>query len=331
MNRTAAFAAVLILAATVVDAQPTTPAGSSDAAALLGGIVPDFGASLRPAFRPVAAFPAGDSRLAAYKDTSPVRLNLAAALHAAAYAPSPSQETIFIFSPSPSQARKRATSRVDWAGLLTEQVLVDTIMHTKRIHEAKTVREVEAPDQFDGYVAGLKGYVEHGVRWGDGDGFVTNNVGHPIMGAVYSHIYTNHDRACARIAYGDTGYWSCIRRATVYAAIASANFEFNPLLSETAVGHVGKAHTCANGTCTGEGGWTDFLMTPVGGMGIRIAGDFARAKMWPALDRHLSGNVGARILNAVIKVMTDPSGVANAAVNMNFKGALQSRPAGLRW
>jgi hypothetical protein len=299
MNRTAALAAVLILAATVVDAQPTTPAG--------------------------------ESRLAADQGTSPMRLNLAAALHAALYAPSPSQETIFIFSPVPPVAPKRETSRVNWAGLLTEQVLVDTIMHTKRIHEPKTVREVEAPDQFDGYVAGLKSYVEHGPRWGDGDGFVTNNVGHPIMGAVYSHIYTNHDRACARIAYGDTGYWSCMRRAAIYAAVASANFEFNPLLSETALGHVGKAHTCANGTCTGEGGWTDFLMTPVGGMGVRIAGDFARAKLWPTLDRHLSGNIGARILNVAIKVMTDPSGMANAAVNMNFKGALASRPAGLSW
>ncbi len=330
MNRTAALAVVLILAATVVDAQPTTPAGPSDSAALLGGIVPDFGASWRPAFRPAAAFPAGDSRLAADKDTFPMGLNLAAALHAALYAPSPSPETIFIFSPAPSQTRKRETSRVNWVGLLTEQVLVDTIMHTKRIHEAKTLREVVAPNQFDGYVAGLKGYVEHGVRWGDGDGFVTNNVGHPIMGAVYSHIYTNHDRACARIAYGDTGYWSCIRRATVYAAIASANFEFNPLVSETAVGHVGKAHTCAYGRCTGEGGWTDFLMTPVGGIGVRIAGDVARAKLWPALDRHLSGNIGARILNVAIKVMTDPSGMANAAVNMNFKSALESRPAGPR-
>jgi len=330
MNRTAAFAAVLILTATVVDAQPTTPAGAVDAAGLLGGITPAFGTSLRPAFGPAGAYPADESRLAADKDMSPVRLNLTAALHATLYAPSPGHETIVIFSPAPPQPRKRATSRVDWAGLLTEQVLVDTIMHTKRIHEPKTVREVVAPNHYDGYVAGLKGYFDHGVRWGDGDGFVTNNIGHPIMGAVYSHIYTNHDRACARIAYGDAGYWSCMRRATIYAAIASVNFEFNPVLSETAVGHVGKAHACVFGRCTGEGGWSDFVMTPVGGMGIRIAGDFARAKAWPVLDRHLSGNVGARILSAVIKVMTDPSGVANAAVNMNFKGALEPRPAGRR-
>jgi hypothetical protein len=89
------------------------------------------------------------------------------------------------------------------------------------------------------------------------------------------------------------------------------------------------AHASANGT--GEGGWTDFLMTPVGGIGIRIPGDVARAKVWPALDRDLSGNIGARILNVAIKVMTDPSGMANAAVNMNFKGAPEPHPAGRLW
>ena len=334
MNRTATLAAVLILAATVVDAQPTRPASTSDAAGLMGGLAPDFGATSRWAINPAAAVPADGSRLAADRNTAPVQMNLAAALYAASYAPSPSQQPIFVFSPAPPVtpvAPRRKTARVNWAGLINEQIRVDTLMHTKRIHEPKTVREVVTPNQFDGYVAGLSGYFEHGVRWQDGDGFFTNNVGHPIMGAVFSHIYTNHDRACARIAYGDTGYWPCMRNAAIYAAVASANFEFNPLLSETAVGHVGKAHTCVNGKCTGEGGWTDFLMTPAGGIGIRIAGDFARAKVWPALDRHLSGNIGARILNVIIKAMTDPSGIANAAVNMNLKGALESRPAGLRW
>ena len=331
MNRAAGLATVLILVATVVDAQPTTLRGTSDAPAMLGGIAPDFGTSGLDAFRRPAAFADGGSRFATDKDSAPVRMNLAAALYAASFSPSPSQEQTFTFSSAPSPTRKRDTGRVDWASLLTEQVLIDTIMHTKRIYEPKTIREVEAPNQFDGYVAGLKGYFDHGLRWGDGDGFVTNNVGHPVMGAIYSHVYTNHDRACARVAYGDIGYWSCMRRATIYAAIASANFEFNPVISETAVGHVGKAHTCVNGTCTGEGGWTDFVMTPLGGIGIRIGGDFARAKLWPTLDRHLSGSIGARILNVAIKAVTDPSGMINAALNLNFKGALEPRPAGRGW
>jgi hypothetical protein len=286
---------------------------------------------VRRAPRPAAAFPAGGINLTPDTTAAPVRANLAAALYAATFAPSPSQERIITFPPEQPATRRRESSRVNWGGLLTEQVKTDTLMHMKRVHEPKTYRELVAPNQFDGYVAGLRGYVDHGMRWGDGNGFVTNNVGHPIMGAVYSHIYTNHDRACARIAYGDTGYWPCMRRATIYAAIASANFEFNPVLSETAIGHVGKAHTCVNGACTGEGGWTDFVMTPVGGIGVRVAGDFARAKLWPALDRHLSGNIGARILCVAIKAMTDPGGMMNAALNLDFKGALQSRPAGVRW
>jgi hypothetical protein len=96
-------------------------------------------------------------------------------------------------------------------------------------------------------------------------------------------------------------------------------------MSESALGHVGKFYTCANGKCTGEGGWTDFVMTPLGGMGLRVAGDIARAKLWPKLDEHLSGNVAAKILKVAIKVATDPSGMANAALNMNFKGMLSAR------
>jgi hypothetical protein len=331
MKRTATLAVVLILAAAVADAQPTTLGGTSDAPAMLGGIAPDFGASGLEALRPAAVFPTGGSRFATDKDSAPVRMNLAAALYAASFSPSPGPEQMTMLSSAQARKRVRDRGRVDWPSLLTEQVLIDTIMHTKRIYEPKTIREVEAPNQFDGYVAGLKGYFDHGLRWGDGDGFVTNNVGHPIMGAIYSHVYTNHDRACARIAYGDTGYWPCMRRATIYAAIASANFEFNPVISETAVGHVGKAHTCVNGTCTGEGGWTDFVMTPIGGIGIRIAGDFARATLWPTLDRHLSGNAGARVLNVAIKALTDPSGMINAALNLNFKGALAPNPARRGW
>jgi hypothetical protein len=125
-------------------------------------------------------------------------------------------------------------------------------------------------------------------------------------------------------------YWSCVGRATVHAAIASANWEWNPLMSETAIRHAGKAYACVNGKCTGEGGWTDFVMTPLRGMGFRIAGDIARAKLWPVLDRNLSGNIAARILKVAVKIATDPSGMANAAFNLNFENVLASRPHGSR-
>jgi hypothetical protein len=215
---------------------------------------------------------------------------------------------------------------IDWIGLLTEQVKVDAVMHMYRLTELKTNRELFHRAYVKGYVSGVEGYFTTGPRWNDGDPFYRNNIYHPIMGGVSNHVYTNHDRRCTDLKYGDRQYWSCIRRATIFSVVASVNWEWNPLMSETAIGHVGKFHTCVNGKCAGEGGWSDFVMTPLGGAAFRIAGDIARAKLWPVLDRRLSGNTAAKIAKAALKVASDPCGMANRAFNLNFKNALSTSP-----
>lgn len=78
----------------------------------------------------------------------------------------------------------------------------------------------------------------------------------------------------------------------------------------------------------GEGGWTDLVVTPLGGMGIRILGDLARAKLWPVLDRELSGGTLAKALNYTVKTLTAPSHVLNCAFKLDFRGAW--RPASPR-
>lgn len=47
-------------------------------------------------------------------------------------------------------------------------------------------------------------------------------------GAVFAYTFTDYDRRCSKTVYGDAGYWSRIRRAAVYAALASADWEWNP-------------------------------------------------------------------------------------------------------
>ena len=287
MNRTVVFAGFLSLVATVAAAQPNFLTKATDE-------TPELSFS----------FLAGSSEAAA--TDSPVHLNLPALSQAITFSFSvtaPNTISIWQERTSTPQARK---SNVDWVGLLSEQVRIDAMMHIKRLTEPKTLDEITHSSYFGGYVTAVKGYFTSGWRWGDGDPFFGNNINHPIMGAVSSRVYTNNDRRCQTVGYGDSNYWSCVRRATVFSVLASVNWEWNPLLSESALGHVGKFYTCANGKCAGEGGWSDFVMTPMGGMGIRIAGDIARAKLWPKLDKHLSGNVAARILKVAVKVMTDP-------------------------
>jgi hypothetical protein len=264
------------------------------------------------------------------KAAAPVKLDLASLVRTTSRSWSIEGQNVLTLWNGQSEAPEVRKGDIDWVGLLSEQVRIDATMHFKRLTEPKTRHEITHSSHFGGYVTAVKSYFTTGGRWGDGDPFFNNNINHPIMGAVSSRVYTNNDRRCKAVGYGDSDYWSCVGRATVFSVLASFNWEWNPLMSESALGHVGKFHTCTNGKCTGEGGWSDFVMTPLGGMGIRIAGDFARAKFWPTLDRHLSGNIAARILKTTLKIVTDPSGMANAAFNADFRGAFSSRPAGRR-
>lgn len=225
------------------------------------------------------------------------------------------------------EASKPRWGSVDWAGLFSQQTRVDAAMHWLRLFQPKFHEPLYHSQFYKGYAEAMKGYFSRSPRWNDGDDFFTNDIGHPIMGAVFSYTFTDYDRRCANTVYGDAGYWSCIRRAAVYAAFASANWEWNPLMSESALGHIGKYYSCERGRCTGEGGWTDLVMTPLGGIGIRIAGDVARAKLWPKLDRGMSGNPLSRVLAYTLKTATAPGHFLNCAFKLDFRDAWKSTTA----
>lgn len=227
-------------------------------------------------------------------------------------------------------ARKPRWGGVDWVGLFSQQTRVDATMHWLRLFQPKFHEPLYHSQFYKGYAEALKGYVAGPLRWNDGDDFLTNDIGHPIMGAVFSYTFTDYDRRCSKTVYGDAGYWSCIRRAAVYASLASANWEWNPLMSESALGHIGKYYTCERGRCTGEGGWTDLVMTPLGGVGIRIAEDVARAKLWPGLDRRWSGNAWTKALAYTVKAVTAPGHLLNCAFRLDFRDAWKPTTAGAR-
>jgi len=220
--------------------------------------------------------------------------------------------------------RRLRTWNVDWLGLLTQQTRLDATMHWLRLRQPKFHAPLYHSRYFEGYREALKGYYSSPLRWNDGDDFLTNDIGHPIMGAVFSYTYTDYDRRCSGLVFGVGKYWSCMGRAAIYASLASANWEWNPVMSESALGHIGKFYTCERGRCEGEGGWTDLVMTPLGGMGIRIAGDLARARLWPLLDRHLSGNALAKTLSYTLKSLTAPSHFLNCAFKLDFDRAWTS-------
>ena len=171
--------------------------------------------------------------------------------------------------------------RLDVKGVIGDSLRLLLIEHGLRItFSEKTRRELSGPFWHD--------YVES-VRvpgqWGDGDGWFVNYVGHPIHGAAAGFIFIHNDPKSRREAFGlSQRYWSTRWRPVAFAALYSLQFEIGPL-SEASIGNVGM-----NPRTTG---WVDYVVTPVGAMGILVAED--------ALDRYFVRWVEERVYNQFIR------------------------------
>ncbi len=122
--------------------------------------------------------------------------------------------------------------------------------------------------------------------WGDGDPFIVNYVGHPMMGAVTGFIQIQNDARGRVAAFGTEEYWHSRLRAMAWSAAYSLQFELGPL-SEASIGNVGKQ--------SGTMGMVDMVTTPVAGVGLITLED--------VLDRYVVRKVEARTENRVIRVL----------------------------
>ncbi|MGA7412705.1 MAG: hypothetical protein WBW33_19660 [Bryobacteraceae bacterium] len=125
-------------------------------------------------------------------------------------------------------------------------------------------------------------------RWGDGDSFLVNYIGHPLQGAVSGNIYRQNDPRGRSVRFGrDPVYWETLLKALVWSTAYSTFFEYGPILSETALGNQG-GYTyvpgCGLYPCQGvpgqhykpptnNTGWVDFIVTPLVGTGWMLLED----------------------------------------------------------
>ena len=128
----------------------------------------------------------------------------------------------------------------------------------------------------------------HMSRWGDGDCFLVNYIGHPMEGAVYGDIFINNDPAGRSARFGkSSNYWYSRLKAMAWATAWEAYFEIGPVFSEAAIGNEG-GYTyvpgCGMYPCQGKPGvhykpptnntgWVDFVITPTVGMGWIVLED----------------------------------------------------------
>ena len=146
------------------------------------------------------------------------------------------------------------------------------------------------------------------TRWGDGDDFLVNYIGHPLEGSVSGNIFIQNDPKGRSARFGkSSAYWQSRFKSLAWSAVYSAYFEIGPILSEAALGNEG-GYTYIPGcgfypTCekvpgqtykppTNNTGWVDFVITPVVGMGWTVLEDFLDVQL---VDRIAGGHDSAAI------------------------------------
>ena len=75
-------------------------------------------------------------------------------------------------------------------------------------------------------------------RWGDGDSFVVNDVGHPLEGAVFARNFLQNSPNSQVVIGKNPRYWTSRLKALAWAAAWSTQSEIGPL-SETNIGNQG--------------------------------------------------------------------------------------------
>jgi hypothetical protein len=152
-----------------------------------------------------------------------------------------------------------------WKPALQQAGMFLAIQHGVRLAtEEGTRAELKGPFFGDWFrsVRSIKG-------WDDGDPFLVNYVGHPMMGAVSGFIAVQNDPAYRRSTFGrNHSYWKSRLRALAFSAAYSTQFELGPV-SEASIGNV-QLHPPETGMC-------DLVVTPTVGLGWQVAED--------ALDR----------------------------------------------
>jgi hypothetical protein len=172
--------------------------------------------------------------------------------------------------------------RTDILGAFSDSLKLLLIEHGTRIGlQEKTRRELSGGNFWEDY----RRSVRIPGQWGDTDGGLINYVGHPIHGAAAGYIWLDHEPGALSDFRLTSQYWSSRMRAFAFSASYSLQFEIGPL-SEASIGNVGMRPETT--------GWVDYVITPVGALGLIVAED--------ALDRYLVQWAERRVKNPLLRI-----------------------------
>jgi hypothetical protein len=163
--------------------------------------------------------------------------------------------------------------RFNWRGALAQSGFFLGVQHSLRMFQHKTRRHLDGPFWHD-YVHSLEGL----SGWDDGNPFITNYGGHPMMGSITGFIQIQNDPRGIALGWdpGNPAYWQSRFKGLGWAAIYSTSYELAPW-GEAGIGNVGYDR--------GTMGYVDLVVTPLAGFGVMLLEDFLDAKLIAPLER----------------------------------------------
>lgn len=166
----------------------------------------------------------------------------------------------------------------EWKGAFEDAALFLGVEHAIRLTYDPNVRRRLRGPFFRDYVDSVESI--HG--WSDGDGAVTNYVGHPMSGSITGFIEAAHDPRFRHVTFEvSRDYWKSRMRAMAFSAAYSLQFEIGPI-SEASIGN-----TQLNPRARGV---VDWVVTPTIGTGWMVTEDLVDKYLIRPIERRTSSH-----------------------------------------
>jgi hypothetical protein len=213
------------------------------------------------------------------------------------------------------QPEDAVPDKYHWRGLLLQSLAFNIIENGVRVAADPNMRDQLAHKPFwRDYANSLDHFNMN--RWNDGDSFMVNELGHSMQGAVSADIAIQNSPTGSRARWAEPGYARSRFYGFLWAVAFSTHSEISPI-GEAGIGNEGGFTYGLNclAKCTSENfkpgdkytnntGWTDFVVTPLGGMMIVIGEDVVDKKLSDRIVNALPNHV---LLGRILRGTLNPA------------------------
>ena len=186
---------------------------------------------------------------------------------------SPGLRPQLTISQCPEDKTHAPECRPHWRQLLITSAMFNAFQNAGNLYSGYWYRyETTTGSWFDRWYNSDLGW--RWGQWSDGNPFLDDYVGHPMMGSISAYMWIQNDPKGMAVDFGNNWpYWRSRLASTVFSAAYSFEWKFGPF-GEAGVGHNGDHTTdTVNGVLQNDTGDVELVTTPVGGLGWTIAED----------------------------------------------------------